>query len=116
MDKDNINTQILLSVISITAIGISIVLLINNREKLNNKEFLDNPYDINFYNRLLLTIVFSMFLVTNYKDYIKAKEKGLDLKPFVIQIYASILILIATVLSLYVAYIYKIGALENPDI
>lgn len=112
--------QIKLSILSIIAAGVSIVLLINNKYKIiNNRGFIgdSNAYKINLYNRILLFIVFTSFLIINYNSYINAKNNGKDISSFKLQLYSSILITIATLISLYVAYKFQGNAdLENPDI
>ena len=110
---DNTDYQISLSILSIVGAGIGIILLLNSKYNFfNNKE----ASNINLYNRVLLFLVFSGFLLINYNDYIKAKEKGYDITSYKLQLLSSILIVVATFLSLVVAYKYNNAALENPDI
>lgn len=119
VDDKTIDYLISLSIISIIGISISIILLINNKLKIiNGTGFIDNDdsYKINLYNRILLTIVFIAFLIINYNIYIKAKEKGYDLTSYKLQIFSSLLIVISTLVSLYVAYNYQNNStLENPE-
>ncbi|MBR1376862.1 MAG: hypothetical protein IJ565_03510 [Bacilli bacterium] len=120
MDEETINYQIGFSFLSIIAAIVSIVLLINNKYKLIYDEgFLNDKtsYKINLYNRILLVIVFSIFLLINYNNYKKAMEKGEDPTSYKLQVYSSILIVIATLISLYVVYNYQgSDTLENPEI
>lgn len=113
-NNSNINLQIYLSILSIIGAGIGIILLLNSKYNFFNK---NQSYNINLYNRVFLFIIFSSFLIINYNDYIKAKEKGYNLTSYKLQLYSSFLIVIATLLSLIVAYKYNSNVdLENPSI
>lgn len=113
MDKET-NYQIALSVLSIIGALIGIFLLLNNKYNfLSNKE----AYYTNLYNRLLLLLIFIGFFIINYNSYIDAKEKGLNTTSYELQLLSSILIVMATIISLIVAYKYNnYSDIENPDI
>ena len=114
----NIDYQITLSVLSVIAASISIILLINNKYKIiNGNGFItdNNAYKNNLYNRILLALVFTGFLIINYNDYVDALNSNKNTKSHILQVYSSILVVIATLISLYVVYKYQ-NNLENPDI
>ena len=121
MDKDkSVDYQIGFSILSVIAAGVSIILLINNKFKIINGEgFMQDKtaYKVNLYNRILLVIVFLVFLVMNYNSYKEALEKGEDPTSYRLQVYSSFLVVTATIISLYVVYKYQGNVdFENPNI
>lgn len=126
MDDNEIeitNYQIILSIISIGTIIVSIVLLYNNKYKEEyNQGFLNgnDEYNIALYNRIILFFIFLTFLVINYQIYIKIKEKGEeDPTPYLLQVYASLLAFISTIITLYVVLISRneeASNIENPEL
>lgn len=118
-----VDEEIILSIISIGTIIISISLLYNQRCKLNGTNKIYNnkeEYNVNLYNKIFIFIVFAIFLFININIYNKIKKEGKeDPRPYLLQIYSSILIIIATIITLYVAYITPIkdeSDIENPTI
>lgn len=119
MDDSNIDSLITLSILSIICIGISIILLVNNKLKISNQNFITdkNAYYINLYNRITLTIIFIIFLIINYNYYKDALKRNEDTTQYKLQIYSSFFIVLAAIISLYVAYNNKNNInFENPDI
>lgn len=126
MDNNEINSnseQIILSIISLMTVLVSIILLFNERYKLiYHKGFINtkNQHNINIYNRTILVIVFFLFLIINYNDYKNILKKGTENpEPYLLQVYSSLLVVIATSLSLYVVLSTKPALeadLENPSV
>ena len=72
------------------------------------------------FNRTLILIIVIVFLVINYILYKISKEEGEDLKPYNLQLIASILTVIASGIALYVVLQEREGEqivdVENPVI
>ena len=116
-----ITIQIIVSFISIGTVLISIILLYNRQLELNNKKtFLssDEAQRITTFNRILVVIVLSIFLIINYYLYYISKEEGENLKPYKLQITASYLTVAAALIGLYVVLKQPGGEnivdIENP--
>lgn len=126
MDNDEIKSndeQIILSIVSLITVLISIVLLVNEKYKLVHKKGFMNSDDentVNRFNHIAIFILFLLFLVINYKNYKDIIKIGKeDPKPYLLQIYSSILVVIATGISLYVALTAPTkeeAELENPTL
>ena len=126
MDDNEIeitNYQIILSIVSIGTIIVSIILLLNNKYKEEYKQgFLNGneEYNIALYNRIVLFFIFLAFLIINYQIYIKIKEKNEeDPTPYLLQVYASLLAFVSTIITLYVVLISRkeeAANVENPEI
>lgn len=118
-----ITIQIISSIVSIGTVIISIILLYNEQLEINNKEpFLDAEaaQKLTTFNRILILIIFIVFLVINYILYDISKEEGEDLKPYELQIIASYFSLFAASIALYVVLLQRSGEqvvdVENPII
>lgn len=118
-----ITIQIISSIISIGTVIISIILLYNEQLEINNEEpFLDAEaaQKLTTFNRILILIIFIVFLVINYILYDISKEEGEDLKPYELQIIASYFSLFAASIALYVVLLQRSGEqvvdVENPII
>jgi len=118
-----INIQIIASMISIGTIIISIVLLYNQKlEKEGKKPFLNatQAQKLSAFNRSLILIIVIVFLIINFILYKISKEEGEDLKPYNLQLIASILTVIASGIALYVVLKEREGEgitdVENPII
>ena len=116
-----ITVQIIVSLVSIGTVLISIILLYNHQLELNNKEtFLtaDEAQKISTFNRVLVVIVLTIFLIINYFLYYISKEEGENLKPYKLQIAASYLSVAAALIGLYVVLKERTGEgiedVENP--
>ena len=116
-----ITIQIIVSFISIGTVLISIILLYNHQLELNNKEpFLspDEAQKLTTFNRILVVIVLTIFLIINYFLYYISKEEGENLKPYKLQIVASYLTVAAALIGLYVVLKEpggeNIADIENP--
>lgn len=116
-----INYQEIVSVVSIIAVVISITLLQNEKKRLKKELLLFNnkkAKEISLFNRYLLIIVALSFLYINYKLRSISKINGENLKPYNLQILASILTVVASIIALYVVTIPNedITNIENPII
>ena len=116
-----LNIDITTAVLFIITIIISIYLTYENRQDLLNKKRILNKKDdqyILLFNRLLVLIIVLIILYDNIEGYEIAKEKNKDLKPFKIQIFASILTVITALLILYVVFYNwdnnSLSVIENP--
>ena len=120
-DKTNeikyINYQVIISIISIIVIIISITLLYNEQAYLKTKKYIIPPKsarNLSIFNRSLALFTAIAFLYINYQLY-----ENEDLKPYQLQISASILTTIAALIVLYVAATSStenIPDVENPII
>lgn len=117
-----IDYQIIISVVSILVIIISITLLYNEQTYLKTGKYIIPPKyakNLSIFNRTLSLITVIIFLYINYQLYYISKEENEDLKPYKLQISASILTVIASIIVLYVATTSTtetIGDVENPII
>lgn len=118
-----ITIQIISSIVSIGTVIISIILLYNEQLEINNeKPFLDAEaaQKLTTFNRIVILIIFIVFLVINYILYDISKEEGEDLKPYELQIIASYFSLFAASIALYVVLLQRSGEqvvdVENPII
>ena len=100
-----ITVQIIVSLISIGTVLISIILLYNHQLELNNKEPFLSPEEsqtLTTFNRVLVVILLTIFLIINYFLYYISKEEGENLKAYKLQIAASYLSVAAALIGLYV--------------
>lgn len=118
-----ITIQIIASLVSIGTVIISIILLYNEQLEINGEEpFLeaDTAQKLTTFNRVLILILFIIFLIINYVLYNISKEEGENLKPYTLQIVASYFSLIAASIALYVVLLQRSGQqvsdVENPII
>ena len=110
-----------LIIVLITSI-ISIIITYNQKRQLNgNKPIYSGKeiFNITLFNRILILALSFVFLYVNYVFYEVSKEKGEDLKPYKLQLIASILVIISGVIALYVVSLStteSISDVENPII
>ena len=100
-----INIQIFFSFISFITIIISIILLEDQKNFLEKKEHFLNPSDadnLSKFNRILILTVATIFLIVNYK--LKDLSKNEDQKSYNLQIIASYLVVISSLITLYVVF------------
>ncbi len=116
-----LNIDIATALMFIITIIISIYLTYENKQDLLNRKRILNKKDdqyILLFNRLLVLIIVLIILYDNIEGYEIAKEKNKDLKPFKIQIFASILTVITALLILYVVFYNwdnnSLSDIENP--
>lgn len=102
-----LDKQLIISLALGITLIISIFLNYDEKQKLLNKKRLFHNNDvkyINLFNRVLFLIILLYNLYINYEQYELEKEKGNNTIPFIQQIYASILNVIAAIIILYVIY------------
>ena len=123
MKKEEIKAiDIQLIAISFLVISGIISFLITYNQKLNleKKKTIFNSKDslkITKFNRILSLIIALVFLGVNIKLYDISKEEGEDLKSYILQIIASILVVASGIIALYVVTLSEtenISDVENP--
>ena len=99
---------------------ISFLITYNQKLNLEKKKTIFNSKDslkITKFNRILSLIIALVFLGVNIKLYDISKEEGEDLKSYILQIIASILVVISGIIALYVVTLSEtenISDVENP--
>ena len=118
---DAINIQLIALLISLVSVIISIIITYNQKLNLEGINTV-NPkkiFDLTIFNRLLILVLSLIFLYVNYKLYKISKKEGEDLKPYILQIIASILTIIASIIAIYIVSLStkeNIVDVENPII
>ena len=100
-----LNIQLITSLIVIVTVTISLILTYNQKLNLKNKKTIFNKkqtHNISYINRLTILITSIIFLLINYKLYQISKKEGEDLLVYNLQIIASILTTIASIIVFYV--------------
>lgn len=119
-EEEYINIQIYALMATLAGIIISLLLTYNQKLEIQGKNTLFNSkttFKIAKSNRILFLIIGLVFLYVNYKLYIISKKEGENLKPYILQIFASVLTIITTLITLYVVTLSKKGDvsdIENP--
>ena len=117
-----INIQLITLVIALVSAAISIVITYNQKLDLENKETPLNSkelFNLTLFNRILVLVLSFIFLYVNYVLYKVSKEEGEDLKSYILQIIASILVIASGIIALYVVGLSEtenIVDVENPII
>ena len=118
-----LNIQLITSLIVIITVILSLILTYNQKLNLENKKTIFNKkqtHNISYINRLVILITTIVFLLINYKLYQISKKEGEDLLVYNLQIIASILTTIASIIVFYVVSIEpagdEISDIENPVI
>ena len=118
---DVINIQLIALLISLASVIISIIITYNQKLNLEGINTV-NPkkiFNLTIFNRLLILILSLIFLYVNYKLYKISKKEGEDLKPYILQLIASILTIIASIIAIYIVSLStkeNIVDVENPII
>ncbi len=121
-EEKYINIQLITIIFTFISIIFSFILTYNQKLEIQNKKTLFNStqtFKIAKYNRTLILILSIIFLYVNYKLYKISKKEGENLKPYILQIFASVLTLTAAITTLYVIFLSKKGEvsdIENPII
>ena len=110
--------------LGITLITTVIAIIITYNQKINmekKKKLLNSKQALNLtkFNRITILIVSILFLYINYRLYQISKLEGEDLKSYKLQISASTLTVIASIIALYVVSLSNTETLsdvENPNI
>ena len=128
MDKtDNreikaINIQLIALIVALVSAVISIIITYNQKLDLENRETPLNSkelFNLTLFNRILVLVLSFVFLYVNYVLYKISKEEGEDLKSYILQIIASVLVIASGVIALYVVGLSEtdnIVDVENPII
>ena len=121
-EEEYINIQIYALIASLAGIIISLLLTYNQKLELQGKKTLfdsKTTFKMAKGNRILFLIIGILFLYVNYKLYEFSKKEGEDLKPYILQIFASILTFAAAFVTFYVVTLSNKGDvadIENPII
>lgn len=117
-----INIQLIALVFTVITAIISIIITYNQKLELENKDTLFTPKDslkITLFNRKLILILSFVFLYVNFVLLKISKEEGEDLKPYNLQIVASLFIIVSGIIALYVVSLSNtenVSDVENPVI
>ena len=117
-----INIQLIALFFTVITAIISIIITYNQKLEIEEKEPLFTPKDslkITLFNRKLILIISFVFLYVNFVLLKISKEEGEDLKPYNLQIVASLFIIISGIIALYVVSLSNtenVSNVENPVI
>ena len=117
-----INIQLIALVFTVITAIISIIITYNQKLEIQEKEPLFTPKDslkITLFNRKLILILSFVFLYVNLVLKQISKEEGEDLKPYNLQIIASLFIIVSGIIALYVVSLSNtenVSDVENPVI
>lgn len=115
-----INIQLYALILTLVSAFISIIITYNQKRSLEGKDPIYSGkeiYNITLFNRILILILGFVFLYVNYTLFEISKEEGEDLKPYKLQLIASILIIASSAIALYVVSLSStesIADVENP--
>ena len=118
---DIINIQLIALLVALVSAIISILITYYQKLDLEEKNNIDpkNIFNLTLFNRILIIILSFVFLYVNYKLYKISKKEGENLKPYILQIIASLLTIIASIIALYIVSLStkeNIVDIENPII
>lgn len=114
--------QLLASTFFIITTLISIFITYNERQRIKYKKgFIDNKYIVSIVkaNRVLITIILTIFVYIGYKTREFDKERNNNITPDNLELISSYFSLIGSLIILYVVFKYgeeAIVIVENPDI
>ena len=121
-EEEYINIQLIALIITLISVFISLLLTYNQKLEIKNLETLfssKNTFKLTKFNRILILILGITFLYVNYNLYKISKKEGENLKPYILQIFASILTVITALITLYVVTLSNkenVSDIENPII
>ncbi len=113
-----INYQLIVLVLTILAGFVSLFLTYNQKLNLEHKKSLvpkKNLLLISYLNRVLFLLTGILFLLINIKLYEISKRENENLKPYELQIIASILVVASEIIALYVTSKSNTADIENPN-
>lgn len=118
---DIINIQLIALLVALISAIISILITYYQKLDLEEKNNIDpkNIFNLTLFNRILIIILSFVFLYVNYKLYKISKKEGENLKPYILQIIASLLTIVASIIALYIVSLStkeNIVDIENPII
>lgn len=114
--------QLIVILLTILAGCVSFFLTYNQKRSLQGKEQLVSPKNlflISLINRAIFLITGTLFLLINFKLYEISKKENENLRPYELQIIASILVVISEIIALYVtskSTTNQVSEVENPNI
>ena len=117
-----INIQLIALFFTVITAIISIIITYNQKLELQNKDTLFAPKDslkLTLFNRKLILILSFVFLYVNFILLKISKEEGENLKPYNLQIIASLFIIVSGIIALYVVSLSNtenVSDVENPVI
>lgn len=114
-----INYQLIVLVLTILAGFVSLFLTYNQKLNLEHKKSVvpkKNLLLISYLNRVLFLLTGILFLLINIKLYEISKRENENLKPYELQIIASILVVASEIIALYVTSKSNTADIENPNI
>ena len=117
-----INIQLYTLIFFLVTTVISILLTYNQKLSLEKKKTLFSSKEslkLTLFKRKLIVILSFVFLYVNVKLYNLSKEEGEDLKPYTLQIVASVLAIVSGLIALYVVSLSNtetVADVENPII
>ena len=117
-----INIQLYTLIFFLVTTVISILLTYNQKLSLEKKKILfssKKSLKLTLFNRKLIVILSFVFLYVNIKLYNLSKEESEDLKPYTLQIVASVLAIVSGLIALYVVSLSNtetVADVENPII
>ena len=117
-----INIQLYTLIIALISAFISIIITYNQKLDLENKDTPLNSkqlFNLTLFNRILVVVLSFVFFLVNYVLYKISKEEKEDLKAYILQIIASILVIASGIIALYVVGLSEtenIVDVENPII
>ena len=121
-EEEYINIQLYALIFTLVSVVISLLLTYNQKLEIKGENTLFNNKDtfkITKFNRILILILGIVFLYVNYKLYEISKKQGENLKPYILQIFASVLTVTTALITLYVVSLSSKGEvsdIENPII
>ena len=119
---DTINIQLVALLFTLITAIISIIITYNQKLELEKKETILSPKEslkLTLFNRKLILIISFVFLYVNFTLLKISKEEGENLKPYKLQILASLFIIVSGIIALYVVSLStteNVGDVENPVI
>lgn len=125
MDKEEIkyiNYQLVGLILTLATTIIAIIITYNQKLGLQKRrKILNSKQTLNLtkFNRIAILLIGILFLYINYRLYLISKEKKEDLKASNLQIIASILVIISSIIALYVVTLSTtetVADVENPNI
>ena len=117
-----INIQLYTLIFFLVTTVISILLTYNQKLSLEKKKTLfssKKSLKLTLFNRKLIVLLSFIFLYVNIKLYNISKEEGEDLKPYTLQVVASVLAIVSGLIALYVVSLSNtetVADVENPII
>ncbi len=115
-----VNIQFYALIITLITTIISVIITYNQKRELKGKDPIYSGkeiYKITLLNRIVILILAFVFLYVNYSLYDISKEQGEDLRPYRLQLLASVLVIASGLITLYVVSLSNtetIADVENP--